>query len=96
MRKTPILAFIGALLGIPLSYYFQPEIVRAKLSLSEYLTHLPEIVTDESGAYIAPVILTVLISAMVLGVVGMFMDQGGTQQIGGANDEDSDSPESAP
>lgn len=96
MNKTAILALIGALLGIPLSYYFQPDIIQSKLTLSEYLSNLPDVLRDDSGNYMVPVILSVILSALVLGIVGYFMDHVGKKQIEGAKPTASKPPESAP
>jgi len=37
---------IGALLGYPLSYYFQPGALRAKHSLGKYIAHFSEIIGE--------------------------------------------------
>lgn len=73
--KSAIFAILGGLLGIPLSYYFQPGIVQAKLSLPEYVKHVPEIFSDQSGDYLAPLLLSVALCAILGGVLGWFMDQ---------------------
>ena len=73
--KTVVLAVIGILVGIPLSYYFQPSIVQAKVTLPEYLKHVPEILQDQSGDYILPFLLSIGICGLIGGVLGWFMDQ---------------------
>lgn len=69
-----ILAIIGAILGIPLSYYFQPELLRAKVGgIGGYLRHFSDIVSnsDLSGN----VLLSVLFFAFVGGIIGYFIDK---------------------
>ena len=42
----PIVAglLVGALLGYPLSYYFQPGALRSKVSLGQYIEHVGDVV----------------------------------------------------
>lgn len=69
-----IFAIIGAILGIPLSYYFQSQIVQSKVGgIGGYLNQFGEIVKD--GNLLANVILSVVIFALVGGVIGYFIDQ---------------------
>ena len=49
---------VGALLGYPLSYYFQPGALRAKVSLGQYIEHIGEVVGNSE-----------LVSAVVIGFV---------------------------
>ena len=68
------LAIIGAILGIPLSYYFQPELVRSKVgSLGGYLNHFGEIVdnSDLNGN----ILLSVLFFGFMGGLIGYFIDK---------------------
>lgn len=46
---SPILvgALVGAVLGYPLSYYFQPGGFRAKISLGQYIERLSDVVGDD-------------------------------------------------
>lgn len=93
MKKTPIFAIIGALLGIPLSYYFQPDIIQAKLTLSSYLSHLPELLADDSADFVTPVILSVFLCAFVMGIVGYFMDQASKKKVESGAPEKPNPPE---
>lgn len=74
-NKGRLFALIGLVLGVPLSYYFQPDVIKSKLSLTQYLGHLPEILRDSSGDYVFPVILSCVLTALAGGIVGYFMDQ---------------------
>lgn len=73
-KKTALLAVIGVLLGIPLSYYFQPGVVRAKMGISEYVTQLPQIM-GEGADFVIPVVLSVVLFGFGLGVIGHFLDR---------------------
>ena len=74
--KKVLFAIIGAILGIPLSYYFQPEAVRAKVGFSGYLEHFNEIL--DKGELLGNVIFAVLIFAALGFVIGYFMDKNET------------------
>ena len=74
MSKKTLFAIIGAVLGIPLSYYFQSELVRAKVGgLGGYLEQFGDIVNDSS--LLGNVVLSVVIFAIVGGVIGHFVDK---------------------
>jgi hypothetical protein len=75
MNKTVLFAIIGAVLGVPLSYYFQPAIIQSKLTLGQYLSNLPQILGDKSADFVTPVLLSCVICTLVLGIVGYFMDR---------------------
>lgn len=74
-RLTVIFIIVGILLGIPFSYYLQPDIVQVKLSLGEYLKNFLNVVTDDSGDFLTPVFLSCLIGAIIGGIVGNLMDR---------------------
>ena len=59
----------GLVIGVPISYYFQSGMVRAKLSLGAYISHLPELL-GQSGQDIFP---PLLLSCAVLGAAGWFV-----------------------
>lgn len=48
-KFTVIGLIAGTLLGYPLSYFFQPGWLRAKISLGKYIQHASEIILDEDG-----------------------------------------------
>ncbi|KAF0148030.1 MAG: hypothetical protein FD143_2973 [Ignavibacteria bacterium] len=73
MKKVTF-AIIGAILGIPLSYYFQSEMVRSKVGgIGGYFKHFGDIVKD--GNLLGNVILSVLIFAIIGGLIGYFIDK---------------------
>jgi hypothetical protein len=59
----------GAILGVPASYFIQSGAVRAKMSLTAYLTNLPDLLAKYPGDMFPPV----LISCAVFGVGGWFL-----------------------
>lgn len=74
MNKKVLFAIIGAILGIPLSYYFQNEMVKSKVGgIGGYITHFGDIAKD--GNLMGNVILSVVIFAIVGGVIGYFVDK---------------------
>jgi len=73
MKKVTF-AIMGALLGIPLSYYFQSEIVQSKVGgIGGYFKHFGDIIKD--GNLLGNVILSVLIFAIIGGLIGYFIDK---------------------
>lgn len=75
MKKTPLFAIIGCIFGLPMSYYFQPDIIQSKLTLSQYIGKLPDVLGDSSGNYVMPVVMSCVIFALVFGVAGYLVDQ---------------------
>ena len=72
--KKILFSVIGAILGIPLSYYFQSDVVKVKVGgFSGYIQHLDEIL--KSKDLNGNVILSVLVFAIVGGVIGHYMDK---------------------
>ncbi|MCA0447298.1 MAG: hypothetical protein LCH54_13825 [Bacteroidetes bacterium] len=72
--KKVIFAVIGAILGIPLSYFFQSEMVRTKVGgIFGYLQHFGDIVNESS--LLGNVILSVVIFAIIGGIIGYFLDK---------------------
>ncbi|HCS19065.1 MAG TPA: hypothetical protein DIW47_00625 [Bacteroidetes bacterium] len=76
MKKVTF-AIIGALLGIPLSYYFQSDLVQVKVggSIGGYMKHIGDIA--EHGNIMGNILLSMAIFAVVGLVIGYFMDAGG-------------------
>ncbi len=72
--KKVIFAIIGAILGVPLSYYFQSSMVQAKVGgIGGYLKNFGEILNN--GSLLGNVILSVIIFALVGGLIGYFIDK---------------------
>lgn len=72
--KGIVFASIGAILGIPLSYYFQSSMVQNKVGgVGGYLKHFDEIVKD--GNLGGNVILSILIFAIIGGLIGYLIDK---------------------
>lgn len=72
--KKVLFTIIGGVLGLPLSYYFQPEMVRAKIGgISGYVKHFDEIL--EAKDLIGNVIIGVVVFAVIGFVIGYFMDK---------------------
>jgi hypothetical protein len=73
MKKVTF-AIIGAILGLPISYYFQPELVRTKVGgIGGYFNHFGDILKNSD--YLGNVILSVLIFAIIGGLIGYFIDK---------------------
>jgi predicted RNA-binding Zn-ribbon protein involved in translation (DUF1610 family) len=67
-------AIIGAILGIPLSYYFQSSMVQNKVGgIVGYFKHFGDIVKD--GNLLGNVILSVIVFAIIGGLIGYFIDK---------------------
>jgi len=69
-NNAVIYGIIGFLLGIPLSYFFQAEKIRAVYSLPQYLIKLPEILSSKNTELFVPVILTCIISTVIFALIG--------------------------
>ncbi|TRZ50731.1 zinc-ribbon domain-containing protein [bacterium] len=91
MKKVTF-AIIGAILGIPFSYYFQPEIVRAKVGgMGGYIKNFGDIAKNSD--LIGNVIISIVIFALIGGVIGYFIDENETKnkKFGEQNAESSGS-----
>lgn len=83
-NKFVTLALLGAVLGVPMSYYFQPDMVknhRGGGGMFSYLTHFSTIV-DEYDAWVGNgwsiifnVLLSVAVFALVGGIIGYVLDK---------------------
>ena len=74
MKKKVLFAIIGAILGIPLSYYFQSEMVKSKMGgIGGYLKNFDKIVDNSN--LLGNVVLSVVIFAIIGGVIGYFIDE---------------------
>lgn len=61
-------AVIGFIAGVPVSYYFQSESLRMKLSLPKYVQALPELLEKYPGDVLPPLV----IACAVLAIGGFF------------------------
>ncbi|MEO0899617.1 MAG: hypothetical protein AAFY71_24620 [Bacteroidota bacterium] len=74
MSKKVIFGIIGAVLGVPLSYYFQPEMVKAKTGgIGGYLQQIDKVA--ENSELLTNVIISVVIFTLVGVLVGYFIDK---------------------
>jgi hypothetical protein len=62
-------SIVGWIVGYPLSYVFQPSILRSKLSLGGYISNIDKILA-EGSPYAETAIITMLICAAVGGICG--------------------------
>jgi len=78
MKKT-IFTIIGAILGLPLSYYFQPDMVQAKIGgIGGYIKNFGEILEEKD--LVSNVIMGVVVFAVIGFVIGYFMDKNANQK----------------
>lgn len=71
--KKVTFAFLGGILGIPLSYYFQPEMIQRKMGgMGGYLENFDKIV--DNSDLLGNVFMSVVIFALVGLVIGYFLD----------------------
>ena len=75
--KSSSLAGIGVLSGLllayPVSYYFQPGYLRGKLSLTDYVFHINDVLSE--GQLMRTVAVTFVLLPVVLGVAGSILDR---------------------
>lgn len=75
-NKTVLLGILGFFLGIPVSYFFQHEKIRASFSVPQYLAKLPELLkSDEASHFITPIIMAVVITTVVGVLIGYALDK---------------------
>jgi hypothetical protein len=78
MKKITF-TIIGAVLGLPLSYYFQPDMVQAKVGgIGGYIKNFGDVL--EAKDLISNVIMGVIVFAIIGYVVGYFMDKNEAQK----------------
>jgi hypothetical protein len=67
-KMTTLLAIVGALMGIPLSYYFQSEMVRAKVGgVGGYMENFGDILSEGDLA------INVFFGVVVFGIIGAIL-----------------------
>ena len=80
MKKAILFAIAGFIIGIPISYWFQPKIIRAKLSLTDYIKTIPDFFSGQDssnafGDFSGNLILSCVIFAVLFGVIGYLLDK---------------------
>lgn len=74
LNKKITFSILGAILGIPLSYYFQSEVVKNIVGgFGGYIQHFFDIIIKNSDFSIN-IIPSIVIFAVIGGIVGYFMD----------------------
>ncbi len=73
IKYTIIFSLIGAILGLPLSYYFQSEIIKRKVGgIGGYIKHFDEILNDKD--LLLNVIFGIIVYGLIGFIIGYFMD----------------------
>ncbi len=75
---TVIGVIIGAICAYPLSYFFQPGALRAKLSLGQYIEHFSDVVGTKELQ--STVVVSFVIAIAVAGVIGFAMGRAADQK----------------
>ena len=65
--------FLGLLVSYPLSYYFQPDAIRLKLTMANYISHFGDVVGDSNLR--SAVILCLIGCPLIGGVIGHLIDK---------------------
>ncbi|MDO9614487.1 MAG: hypothetical protein Q7J86_08175, partial [Bacteroidota bacterium] len=65
---------LGAIVGLPLSYYFHPQAIRFAMSIIDYVKNFDEVYKSVEN-FIGNVILSVVVFAVLGGIIGYFMDK---------------------
>lgn len=71
MRKA-LFTIFGAIIGLPMSYYFQSEMLRAKVSLASYIEHLDRMTKYEGVA--GNILFSIVIFSVVGFLIGSYLD----------------------
>jgi hypothetical protein len=70
---------IGAILGLPLSYYFQPEMVQQKIGgIGGYIQNFGDIISEKD--LVGNVITGVVAFALLGAIIGYFLDKNANQK----------------
>jgi hypothetical protein len=64
---------VGAILGYPVSYFLQSSMVRAKLSLPQYIVHVGDVLAE--GELVGAVVLGFIVSIGAGAAIGYFMSK---------------------
>lgn len=72
--KTIIGIILGAIIGIPLSYYFQSDILQNFVSLPKYLANIGDLMTNTKFIDLTPNIFkSMAIFAVIGGIIGLVL-----------------------
>ena len=64
---------VGILVSYPISYYFQPDAVRLKLTMANYISHVSDVVGDSNLR--SAVIMCLIGCTIIGGVIGHLLDK---------------------
>jgi len=79
--RTIIFFVVGVLIGFPLSYYFQPEMLQNFVSLSKYTSNIFDLMSNTRFVDLTPNISkSVGLFALIGGVIGFFADKNVNQK----------------
>lgn len=81
MNKKVVFGIIGFFLGFPISYYFQPEKLRAMYSMTDYLKALPNLASSDKGDFLTPIFFSCLISTAIFVFIGYLLEQNNNNVI---------------
>jgi len=70
---TIIGLIVGGVLGYPLSYYFQPDVLQAKISLGSYIQHFSDVIGDKDLQ--SAVVLGFVVAIVVCTAAGFMIDR---------------------
>lgn len=75
---TAIGALVGAVFGYPISYYFQPGALRAKLPMGGYIEHISDILSSKELQSTA--IGTWIVAVVVFAIIGFALGNAADQK----------------
>ena len=62
-----------AVIGYPISYFFQSGMVRAKMTLPEYLQHIPDVFKTLENSDFSDIGVTAIATMVVCGIIGVVL-----------------------
>jgi hypothetical protein len=66
-------AILGLIIAYPVSYFFQPSVLRAKLSLGEYITQIGDVLGESN--LVSAVIISFVVCPILLAIIGGAIDK---------------------
>lgn len=83
MKKVQ-LAILGLIIGIPLSYYFQSELVKAKAGgIGGYINKLSEI--SKEPALLNNIAISMIFFGLIGGIIGYILDENDSKKADNNN-----------